>query len=303
MTDLSIIIPHYNSVNSLEKLIKSIPESKDIQIIVVDDRSNQHPRDKLSIESLNRITLLDNQSKKVGAGVCRNIGLKHAVGNWVLFADADDYFLEGFYPIIQKYFFTNYEVIFFKSTSINLITNEQSTRHRHVEKTLNNYLMNHDLKSELCMRYRIYPPWAKLFKRNFINDNNIRFDELIVSNDVMFSIRAGYAMHNFLVADDVIYCITRNPHNITMNISEAIFDTRVAVFLEKYNYLEKRLEENQFKLLEIHGWWYVIHALTYKLGLNKAKETYRVMRQNKVEMCVPRVYPRSFQFKKVSVVY
>ena len=149
------------------------------------------------------------------------------------------------------------------------------------------------------MRYRIYSPWAKLFKRRFITQNEIKFDELIVSNDVMFSIRAGYAMQKFCVVDDVIYCITRNPHNITMNTSESIFDTRVAVFLEMYHYLEKRLEEDQFKLLEIHGWWYVIHALTYKLGLKKAKDTYKIMMQNEIDMWSMRFIPDLFNIRKI----
>lgn len=39
--NLSIIIPHYNTPDLLEKLINSIPHKNDIQIIVIDDNSNQ----------------------------------------------------------------------------------------------------------------------------------------------------------------------------------------------------------------------------------------------------------------------
>ena len=35
--NLSIIIPHYNTPDLLGKLIDSIPDTDDIQIIVVDD--------------------------------------------------------------------------------------------------------------------------------------------------------------------------------------------------------------------------------------------------------------------------
>lgn len=38
--NLSIIIPHYNTPDLLEKLIRSIPVDKDIQIVVVDDNSS-----------------------------------------------------------------------------------------------------------------------------------------------------------------------------------------------------------------------------------------------------------------------
>ena len=36
---LSIIIPHYNSPNLLKRMLNSIPEREDIEIIVVDDCS------------------------------------------------------------------------------------------------------------------------------------------------------------------------------------------------------------------------------------------------------------------------
>lgn len=42
MRNLSIIIPHYNTPELLYKLIDSIPQSPDVQIIVVDDNSNHH---------------------------------------------------------------------------------------------------------------------------------------------------------------------------------------------------------------------------------------------------------------------
>ncbi len=60
MINLTIIIPHFNTVKTLETLLDSIPEKDDVQIIVVDDKSDQHPRQYLSAEKLNRITLLDN---------------------------------------------------------------------------------------------------------------------------------------------------------------------------------------------------------------------------------------------------
>ena len=39
MYNYSIIIPHYNSPNLLKRMLNSIPEREDIEIIVVDDCS------------------------------------------------------------------------------------------------------------------------------------------------------------------------------------------------------------------------------------------------------------------------
>ena len=43
----SIIIPHYNSTSSLQRMLRSVPERDDIQVIVVDDYSKSEEVDIL----------------------------------------------------------------------------------------------------------------------------------------------------------------------------------------------------------------------------------------------------------------
>lgn len=97
MYKISIIIPHYNSTLSLKYLLSTIPDKPEIQVIVVDDRStlDNERYDKL-IKTVRRenILFLRNTSENKGAGVCRNIGLNYAKGEWILFSDSDDYFIE-----------------------------------------------------------------------------------------------------------------------------------------------------------------------------------------------------------------
>src|SRR5690625_3962554 len=108
MMDLTIIVPHYNSTDSLKKLLATIPKRNNIEIIVVDDKSKKKERnlyDELKAsQEFSHVMFLLNLTKIKGAGVCRNIGLRCAKGEWVLFADSDDFFVEGFYQIIKKYF-------------------------------------------------------------------------------------------------------------------------------------------------------------------------------------------------------
>src|SRR5690554_3662855 len=124
--ELSIIIPHFNSPRLLEKLIASIPVREDIQIIVIDDNSTVdkeiYQRLVKNTSASHHVLFLKNNSGKKGAGACRNIGLKWSTGHWVLFADADDYFVEGFYQKIKRFFNSEYDVIFFMPTSMELDT-------------------------------------------------------------------------------------------------------------------------------------------------------------------------------------
>src|SRR5699024_1357028 len=132
-----------------------------------------------------------NDSSVKGAGACRNIGLKKAIGKWVLFADSDDYFTDNFYSIVKNYFDLETDIIYFTPTSINLNDGTLAKRHLPFKERIIKYINNPTLETENILRYRFSPPWSKLIRRDLISDNKIFFDEVIASNDVMFSTKVG----------------------------------------------------------------------------------------------------------------
>src|SRR5690625_5039373 len=174
MYDLSIIIPHYNSIDSLKKLLLSIPKRENIQIIVVDDKSEEDNY-LISDDQFDHVLFLDNKTPNKGAGTCRNIGLDYARGKWLLFADADDFFVEKFYNIIQKYFSSKNDVIFFKPTSIAIDTGNKADRHIKYENLVKGYSEVGDRSSIVRLKYRFFVPWSKLIRREFIQKNKILF--------------------------------------------------------------------------------------------------------------------------------
>ena len=102
--NISIIIPYYNSANSLEKLLDSIGVHQDVEVIIVDDKSNKYLQKYVSNKyNFKNYKFLENNTNKKGAGVARNIGLSYACGKWLLFADADDYLLADWYENVSKY--------------------------------------------------------------------------------------------------------------------------------------------------------------------------------------------------------
>ena len=93
----TVSIPHYNSPLLLQRMLKSIPEREDIQVIVVDDGScveNVNAIKKIQHKNLEIILLSENK----GGGNARNEGLKRASGKWYISVDADDFFSEDAFP-------------------------------------------------------------------------------------------------------------------------------------------------------------------------------------------------------------
>ena len=118
MFNYSFIIPHKNCPGLLQRCVDSIPERNDIQIIVVDDNSD--PDKKPSIERKDvKVILLDAEHSQ-GAGRARNIGLKYAIGKWLLFADADDFYTSEMLSVLDKYSSTDIDVLYFDYRALNV---------------------------------------------------------------------------------------------------------------------------------------------------------------------------------------
>lgn len=306
MKQLSIIIPHFNSPDSLKVLLDSIPKNEEVEVIVIDDKSDKYlelyNQIKMKNEYIN-VQFYENNELKKGAGVCRNIGIKKATGRWILFADADDYFLIDFYDKIKKYFSRVEDVIYFIPTSIEIDTGKISDRHINYKNLINNYKDNKELSSELFLRYKFTVPWSKLICRKFIIDNHIKFDTTMAANDVMFSTKVAYYMQNFDISEEEIYCVTKNRGSLTTNISEKVFNDRLNVSIEYYKFLKEKLTDKEFNILNLRGREHLVNAFKYKLGMKKVFWTYRVLIKNKIRIMDMQLLNPKFFIKKIMYHY
>ena len=136
----SIIIPHKNTPDLLQRCLNSIPRREDVQIIVIDDNSDTNKVDFENFPGLNdpyvEVVFGKNENGRKGAGYARNLGLERANGKWIVFADADDYFTDCFNNVLDTYKNDEEnEVVYFKVTS-------DTNRHLHQNNVLNKIQQN-----------------------------------------------------------------------------------------------------------------------------------------------------------------
>ena len=100
---ISVIVPVYNVEKWLNMCIDSIlaQSYKNLEIILVNDGSTDKSKDICDSYSKkdNRVRVLN--IKNSGQSVARNIGLKEAKGDYILFIDSDDYISDK--AIIEKF--------------------------------------------------------------------------------------------------------------------------------------------------------------------------------------------------------
>ena len=205
----TIIIPHHNSPDLLARCIHSIPERDDIDICVVDDNSDAQYIPKIEAicaKHLNVSCILTNEG--LGAGYARNVGLKNINSTWVLFADADDYFLPNAWKYLDKHLNDTEDIIYFHSICRFSDTGEPGERHIQLVQKIDDFINNPSQKTEGILRYNYNEPWGKMIRSELILSNNIRFEQTRWGNDMHFSTLIG-AHANSISADKAeIYCVT-----------------------------------------------------------------------------------------------
>ena len=237
----TIIIPHKNLPNLLQRCIDSIPHRNDIEIIIVDDNSDPDRVDFEKFPGKDRpeVNIILDKSGK-GAGAARNIGIRNASGKWLLFADCDDYYTENFDHFLNEYQNSSSDVVYFKC---NVLSNGSKKK---VISRMNIFIDNYLQKKKGLddVRYGAWEPWNKLIRREVVRDNNIQFDEISSANDKMFSLLLGYYAENIQVSKLVIYNYVLRPGSIIhsgRNRFDNSFDTiiRQNELYHKINYERK----------------------------------------------------------------
>jgi len=92
----SIVIPTYNSANSIEQTLHSCFEQsfKDFEIVIVDDGSNDATLDVLAQINDSRLVVVSQEN--AGPAAARNHGMRVACGDYIAFLDSDDIWFPDF---------------------------------------------------------------------------------------------------------------------------------------------------------------------------------------------------------------
>ena len=219
MINFTVIIPHKNVPLLLDRLINSIPIRDDLEIIVVDDGSDEDVVKFLNQKKGNRgnISIIFNKESQ-GAGFARNCAIPLAKGKWFLFADSDDFFNESFGDFLSEYVDSDADVIYFNANSVDSDTLEPSSRVDHLHEFIDEYKHNKE-HGELILRYLFTEPWCKMVKKELIQANNILFEESRIRNDVRFSYLVGYYAKKIIVDYRQLYCVTTRKNSLSRDFS------------------------------------------------------------------------------------
>lgn len=198
-TRFSIIISAYNIENYIERAINSVlsQDFTDYELIVVNDCSTDNTLEK--IKQYNNISIINNE-KNMGLGAVRNIGIRKAKGEYILHLDGDDaMYNKTVLSRIDKLIGSkNFDIVFlgFQDVggqgNLRVSTKENSTKEARIA----------------CDATFSVP--SKCWRREFLEKNNIKFEEDIYYEDMIYSVKSVILAENLAYGDFPIFKYYRN---------------------------------------------------------------------------------------------
>jgi len=237
---LSIVIPYRNIPNLLIRCLESIPIRDDIQIIVVDDCSVKESM--INIRNVKRKEAIEYHRTKhpSGGGAARNIGLTHAVGEWITFIDADDFFTPKFNYIVDSLRNLQNDVDILYCTANSIDSEYYTTSNR--ANTLNGYIQLHQdghHEGENRLRFTFGEPWCKIVRRRIIEEFQIRFSETTIHNDTKYSYLVGYHARIIASTPYALCTITTRKESVSNTLNESKKLERISIFAEAHKFFRK----------------------------------------------------------------
>lgn len=301
---ISIIVPVYNGEPYLERFFNAIINQKyeNYELIVIDDGSVDNSK-KIIVKYASQCDkIVPIFKENEGVSISRNIGIKKARGEFIYFADCDDYMSNDFFKKIIPKLNGNFDILIF---------NAYEENNNHIFKKILN------LKNEIIFlkpfegvkKYLIGEfsdkflgaPWNKIYRKEIIDINKINFlENKRIGEDLLFNIEYFLHIRTIKTINERLYyyCFNLSSASRKKYKSYAVEDLFKYIYpLEKLINKKMDNKEEYIGYFLLNRFFFIIdnesHSNTYKFG----KSNINTYFQNKIII----KYFNTCKFSKLSL--
>lgn len=228
---VSVVVPVYNTEKYLKRcldaLVNQTIDHSLLEIIIVNDGSTDGSADilneyKVMYPQLIKIFFKENG----GQATARNLGIEKATGEYIGFADSDDYvdrtLFEKLYKaatdndadLVECHYHSMLECDEKGADGLPLYT-EIGTRGK---------IRSHLNSRELFFDPQV-SPWNKLYKKEILLEGKVRFPEKVIYEDTAFYIKAiPYIKKQVYIDEKLVYYSVRRNSTMTSNQGKRVGD-------------------------------------------------------------------------------
>lgn len=216
---VSVIVPVYNVEEYIEQCILSLLNQKfqDFEIIVVNDGSKDNSIEKIQylINKYENIRLINQ--KNAGLSAARNTGLKNSKGKYISFVDSDDWvesnFLKNLYVAAEE---NDADIVCAGYKKVYENTDKKDEVMVRSAELIETQIISGEealLYQYEHSEYRM-EVWDDLYRREFLFENDLLFEEGYLHEDEMFTPLALLKANRVKFIDDISYCYRQRDNSI-----------------------------------------------------------------------------------------
>lgn len=214
---LSVIVPVHNAEPYIERCINSLLDQgvENLEIICVENGSTDESiRVLRGYESLHPEIIRVFSLTESGASEARNYGIEHSTGDVLAFCDIDDYVIPKAYGyLLDTYWHDDIDLVKYNSVTLD-------------EHMLKKWKETNDVRGDLLFEGNAVDfikqcgccptfVWCHLYSRSFIERHKIRYESIIIGEDLTFNLKVYSARANMLAVSSNIYRYTVSSQQVT----------------------------------------------------------------------------------------
>lgn len=272
---ISIIIPMFNAEKYIQKCLESIGtnliEENKVEVILIDDGSTDTTKqiceDSIKKHQSNNIKMYYQEN--AGVSSARNYGISVATGEYLMFVDADDCLKSEWFSIVSESMQNNCDIYYY-STSLKQVSKQQMI----------SYIVGNNKEHIMFAG-----PFAKIFKRSFIYQENITFKKGIINGeDMLFNLEALLKTDNFQIVSKSFY-----QYRIYIGSTTKKFDDRIVAsdkeFQKSLNEIlvNSNLEKEWQAKISNYCLYNAIFTIAYRIAFiqkfQKAREIFSFLKE------------------------
>lgn len=222
MTKISIIVPVYNTEKYLRRCMDALVNQTypNIEILAIDDGSTDDSPNILK-EYLHaypdKVRVITK--KNGGQASARNIGIRKATGDYVGFADSDDYvdtaMFEKMFRLARE---KDADMV---ECSFHYIEEKESTQK---ELKPRGRVREYSSQKDMLIDPQV-SPWNKLYRKSILLENRVFFPEGLIYEDTSFYIKSiPYLKRTAYLEEPLVYYFLRQGSTMNANKSRKVGD-------------------------------------------------------------------------------
>lgn len=242
---ISVIIPVYNTSKYLKKCLDTLKFQtyNNLEIICINDGSNDESLEILQDlqKQDNRITVYNQENH--GSGYTRNKGLEYANGEYISFVDSDDWVLLDLYEkFMNKISVHQSDIdIFMFNAAVYLEDQIDILSTFYIKEDIKNYEEHNVYTSKDINNLILKNMFVvnKIYRKDFLTDNNINFVEDKKNSEHLFNIQTLIKTKKIIIEEEPFYR-RRIINNKDVIYTEKVFDLfditdKIRTFLSEQN--------------------------------------------------------------------